>query len=109
MLSDRLLPQPNPAVVFRALPDGAVLLSTETEVYFGLNRVGARIWELLPPSTASLDELCACLEAEFPDAPDGAIRDDVTELLQALAADRLVLPLVEHRAPRPAATAAAAL
>ena len=45
-----MLPVPNPKVLFKSMSDGAVLFSTDNEVYFGLNSVGARVWELLPPS-----------------------------------------------------------
>ena len=110
MSPDARLPVPNPAVVFRALPDGAVLLSTETEVYFGLNAVGARVWELLPPVVLYLDDLCDRLAAEYPDAPAEMIRADVIELLDTLLDNRLVVAgsTVETRASTPALSAAAA-
>ena len=39
---------PHPEVLIQMLPGGdAVLLHMSTEVYFGLNPVGARIWEAL--------------------------------------------------------------
>jgi len=64
-----MLPVANPKVIYKALLDGeAVLFSTEEEVYFGLNEVGARVWELLPPATNSLDELCAALAVQYLDA-----------------------------------------
>jgi DNA-directed RNA polymerase specialized sigma24 family protein len=34
---DMLLPTPNPDVIHKAVADGAVLLSTRDEVYYGLN------------------------------------------------------------------------
>ena len=51
-----MLPTRNPKVIFKALATGAVLYSTEEEVYFGLNPVGVRVWELLPPAHQTLDE-----------------------------------------------------
>jgi hypothetical protein len=54
---ETLLPIPSPAAIFRPLPEGGVLFSTETEVYFGVGVVGARIWELLPPATRSVEEM----------------------------------------------------
>jgi hypothetical protein len=88
----RELPVANAAVIFRELPDGAVLLATETEIYFGLNEVGTRIWQLLPPASASFDELCARLAREYPDAPLETIRVDVAELLDALLEQGLAVP-----------------
>ena len=102
-----MLPVPDPAVIFRTLPDGAVLLHTATEVYYGLNAVGARVWELLPPSTHDLDDLCAQLAAEYPEADPLEIRSDVVELMTELREAGLVtepaLVLVDAGAAAPAA------
>jgi len=87
-----LLPVPNRNVVFKALPDGAVLLSTQDEVYFALNTVGARVWELLPPRSATLDDLCVALAGQYPEVDRGVIEADVRRLLHELSANRLVLP-----------------
>jgi hypothetical protein len=87
-----VLPTRNPNVIYKALATGAVLYSTADEVYFGLNHVGVRIWELLPPAQQSLDGLCAALSAEYPDVPADVIRTDVVEILEELTK----LGLVEH-------------
>lgn len=87
-----MLPVANPKVIFKALSDGAVLFSSEDEVYFGLNTVGARVWELLPPVTSTFDELCTTIAAQYPDVDPQMIRDDVRDLLAELASHRLVLP-----------------
>ena len=84
-----MLPVPDPAVVFTPLVDGAVLLDTSREQYFGLNGVGARIWTLLPTSR-SLDELCSTLATEFDGATSEGIRGDVETLLAELAAAGLL-------------------
>lgn len=84
------LPTPNPAVVFRALPDGGVLFLTTDEVYFGINPVGAFIWEQLPPVCATLEALCDAVCARFPDAPADQVRADVEELLATFAEAGLV-------------------
>jgi hypothetical protein len=85
-----MLPQASPGILFQLLPDGAVLLDTGSEVYFGLNPVGARIWQLLPPASPSLAALCDALAAEYPDAPPALLRRDVESLLAQLAAEGLV-------------------
>ncbi len=85
------LPSPLPTVIFQRLADGAVLFAPEIEIYFGLNDVGARVWELLPPASRSLDELCARLAVQYPDAPSEEIRRDVSELLEQLASEGLVV------------------
>jgi hypothetical protein len=84
-----MMPVPHPQVISRAVGDGSILFHSADEVYFGLNRVGARVWELLP-AVESMDELTAAISAEYPDAPADSVRADVAELLEQLAAQGLV-------------------
>lgn len=86
-----ILPRPHPAVMFREVSDGAVLLHMEDEIYFGLNSVGARIWQLLPPACASLGDLCARLETTYPGVPAEQLMADVTELLDQLREAKLLV------------------
>ncbi len=88
-LSDSVLPSPHPAIIFQKLDDGAVLFAPETELYFGLNGVGARIWELLPPVCHTPDALCELLTAEYGDISAEVIRADVDDLLRQLVAEGL--------------------
>lgn len=92
-----MLPTRNPKVIFKALASGAVLYSTEEEVYFGLNPVGVRVWEMLPPAHQTLDEVCRVLASEYPDVGEDVIRADVSELIE----DLLKLGLV-RATPSPA-------
>ena len=85
------LPAPAPGVMCQELDDGAVLFSPATEIYFGLNHVGAAVWSLLPPASATLDELCATLAGRYPDAPPERLADDVERLLVELAREGLVV------------------
>jgi Coenzyme PQQ synthesis protein D (PqqD) len=88
-----MLPHPHPSVVFQKLDDGAVLFAPATELYFGLNAVGALIWEMLPPQTSTAEELHAAIGSRFPDVAAETIRADVDELLASLLAEGLlVLP-----------------
>jgi hypothetical protein len=84
MNSTATLPLPDPAVLFRPVSEGAVLLHVEDEVYFGLNEVGCRIWELLPPESSDLSELVSALAAVYPEVSEATLREDVTELLLQL-------------------------
>jgi hypothetical protein len=86
-----MLPLPNPAVIFKSLGDGAVLFSTSDEVYFGLNAVGSRVWELLGVHR-TFDDLCAAIAQEYSDVDPDTIRADVEELLEELTGYGLVLP-----------------
>ncbi|HUE77275.1 MAG TPA: PqqD family protein [Longimicrobiales bacterium] len=85
------LPQPNPAVIFQFVADGAVLLDTRTEVYFGLNNVGARIWGLLPPACVTVEDACAELRGDYPEVDEPTLRADIEELLDELAGHGLVI------------------
>lgn len=85
------LPLRQPGVICNPVEDGAVLLQTEDEIYFGLNRVGLRIWELLGESDG-FDDLCTRLAAEYPEVKLDVLRADVRELLEHLERERLVIP-----------------
>jgi len=76
-------------VIFQRMSDGAILLSTEEEVYFGLNEVGARIWEGLE-AAQDTNAICAALEDRYPEADPEQIRSDVDELVDELVREGLV-------------------
>jgi hypothetical protein len=84
------LPNPVNGAVFKRLPEGGVLFSTETEVYFGVGIVGARIWELLPPVTSTVEEMVGILAAQYRDVSAAKIREDVDRFLQELQTNGLV-------------------
>lgn len=95
------LPKPNSDVIYRAVDGGAVLLSSQNEVYFGLNDVGRYIWEHLPPVFQTSEELVTSLTAVYPDVPIETIRADASELLAELLANGLASPSAEtHSATR---------
>lgn len=78
------LPRPGAGVVFQRVPDGAVLFSSATETYFGLNTVGAEAWELLPPASRTLGELTTALLEKHPEVDEATVRTDIQELLDEL-------------------------
>lgn len=77
--------------MYQALQDGAVLFSPSSEIYYGLNHVGSRIWELLPPATCTLDELVDRVAEAYPDAPPERIRRDAQALIADLGVNGLVV------------------
>lgn len=83
------LPSAHPDVIFQRLGDEAVLYHPTKEVYYGLNAVGARVWELLP-TCPSYGSLCSELSIEYPDAPSTVISHDVAELLDEFLSNDLV-------------------
>ena len=76
-----MLPVPKEDVIFRRLDDGAVVYHCSEEVYFGLNAGGARVWELLPPVSSSLDDLVERIAHENPDTDAATIRRDAEAVI----------------------------
>lgn len=91
-----MLPVAAPDVIVKSLPDGAVLYHPAQEVYYGLNRVGEQIWGLLPICD-SVDGVCAELHRSYPEVSLETLHRDVTELLDDLRANGLVLANAAHR------------
>jgi hypothetical protein len=66
----------------------AAILDMKSGIYYGLNAVGARIWNLIQePKTA--DEVAAAILAEY-DVEADRCQHDIVALLQDLAAHGLV-------------------
>jgi hypothetical protein len=85
------LPVPAPSTIFKPLIEGGVLFSTESEVYFGVNVIGSRIWQLLPPVTSTFEELCGKLVAQYHDVTEAQIQRDVQKFLDDLLENDLVV------------------
>ena len=66
----------------------SVLLDLESEQYFGLNRVGTRIWQLLSEGM-QLEDLVQQLLTEF-DAPEDKLRSDIKSLMVDLLDSGLI-------------------
>jgi len=90
------LPRPAPGAVFKRLPEGGVLFSSDSEVYFGVDLVGARIWEMLPPVTQTVEEMVDQLAAQYRDVAATQIRSDVDRFLDELLANGLVAAVSQH-------------
>lgn len=93
------LPTKNPDVIFRRVEEGAVLLSAKDEVYFGLNEVGAFIWETLSPDLGSIDNIKDALVQKYPDVDPDVIAADLTEIMDELVKAGM---LQEHESPETA-------
>ena len=87
--ADAPLPVPVPSAIFKELSEGGVIFSAATEVYFGVNTIGARIWGLLPPVCSTVGEVCAALVMQYPEAGATRIRADVLKFLEELTASGL--------------------
>ncbi len=90
-LDAQTLPVPQETVAFRRLSNGAVVHDLATELYYGLDDVGARVWELLPACDTA-EELLARIAAEYPNAEPERLRADVLALLDSLGRCGLLRP-----------------
>ena len=88
--NNALLPSPSSSAIFKPLAEGGVLFSTDTEVYFGVNVIGARIWGLLPPVTRTFGDLYEILGTQYSDVSAAQIARDVDKFLDDLRENGLV-------------------
>jgi len=77
-----------PDVLFRLVSDEAVLVNLNTEMYLGLNPVGARMWSVLSEATsiqAAYEQLLKEYEVE-----PSELRRDLEEFVAQLHAHQLI-------------------
>jgi hypothetical protein len=84
--SDRVRVAPD--VLFRMVSDEAILVNLNTEVYLGLNAVGARMWDVLN-SASSIEAAYEALLGEYEVEPQ-QLRADLEELLGQLLGQKLI-------------------
>lgn len=75
------------AAIFRDLDGEAVILDISSGTYFGLNAVGASIWQLIEQH-GQLSAVLEALSGEF-DAPRDVLERDLLALVTQLAEARL--------------------
>lgn len=85
MTAMRAIPE---RIVFKKVGEEMVLLDFERGIYYGLNPVGARVWEFLAEGK-STDEIVDLLTEEF-DVERTDAKNDVEALMDDLAANGLV-------------------
>ena len=77
------------------MDEGGVLFCSRTEVYFGLNPVGVKIWQNLRSAADSdpgtFEDLIAALQPAYPEVDRETLKADVAEFLSAMAESELVL------------------
>jgi hypothetical protein len=75
--------------VFRELDGEAVILQLEAGMYYGLDAIGTRLWQLIE-AHGQLRPVLEAASAEFDVAP-AVLERDLLELVSALAEKRLVV------------------
>jgi Coenzyme PQQ synthesis protein D (PqqD) len=76
-------------VLIRFLDQEAVLLNLETERYFGLDAIGARMWQVVT-TAATLEAAFAELAEEYDVAPE-TLRSNLNDLLNHLVENGLIV------------------
>ena len=84
-------------VVFRVLGDEAVILNLASGVYFGLDTVGTRMWQLISEH-GSTDKVIAAMLDEYA-AEEGQLRSDLDKLIEQLSEKGLVQANAQETAP----------
>jgi hypothetical protein len=80
--------KPRQGVIAKMVGTEMVLLDYDRGIYYGLNPVGARVWQLLADGW-SIDEVIARLTDEY-DVARATLEADVDALLRDLQAKELV-------------------
>ena len=75
-------------VVFRELDGEAVILNLESGMYFGLDPIGTRIWQLCQEH-ASIRSVWEAMQAEFDESPE-TLQSDLLAFINELSTRGLV-------------------
>ena len=78
----------SPNVVSRAVGEETVILDLESGTYFGLDSIGARVWQMMEEGR-TLSEICDVMVAEY-DVSRETLEQDAVRLASELAAKRLI-------------------
>jgi hypothetical protein len=77
-----------PAVVYQKVGDEVVFLHAEDGVYYGLDAVGSRMWELLL-SHATLSDVLKEMLREY-DVNEDELKDDLLRIVKELSERKLL-------------------
>jgi hypothetical protein len=80
----------HPSVLFRELGGETVLLNLESGVYYGLDAVGTRAWNLLTTEQRSLSDVCSIMAEEY-DVARETLQSDLTVLVEELCEKQLLV------------------
>lgn len=77
------------AAVVRDLDGESVILNIESGMYFGLDRIGTRVWQLIEQH-GNVDAIVRAMENEY-DADPQTLRADTEALVASLVEKRLIV------------------
>jgi hypothetical protein len=81
----------SPSVIYRDVSGEIVLLNLQSGVYYGLDPVGSRMWQLLMEQRP-LDDVCSVMLEEY-DVAAEVLRADLSRLVDELSSKGLVTVL----------------
>lgn len=76
-------------VLFQKINDECVLLNMENEQYFGLDIIGARIWEIIADN-GNVSQALARLQQEY-DVDLETLKLDLAQLLSEFESEKLIV------------------
>ena len=85
-------------VVCREIQGEAVLLNLATGIYFGLDPVGTRVWQLIGEQ-GSTEKIAEAMLAEY-EVDDRRLRQDLDDLIRQLR-DKVLVTTHGEQAPPP--------
>lgn len=98
-ISNSAYPMRTKDACFRVIDNEAVILNLHNSVYYSLNEVGARIWELCD-GQHSISGIAGIICQEF-EVEEEEVQRDIRELITDLEAEKLV-EIHEHTSTSPA-------
>lgn len=90
-MSEQILPKKvkiSDNVLFQEIDNEYVLLNMETEQYFGLNDIGAKVWQIISQD-GTTDILVKKIISEY-DVPSDTLTSDIYQLLDELNKEQLI-------------------
>ena len=78
----------NRAILDSTIDDEVVMMSSEKGMYYNLNPIGSRIWELLE-APQTIESLCTQLMDEY-DVDEATCKQETEEFIQSLAERGLI-------------------
>jgi protein arginine N-methyltransferase 1 len=82
----------HPSVLSRELAGETVLLNLESGVYYGLDAIGTRAWNLFAEER-SIADVCSIMLDEF-DVSQATLEEDLTTLVRELCDKQLLVPVL---------------
>ncbi len=76
--------------VWRIVDGEAAIVNLSSTFYYGLNRTGTFIWQLLNDQELGFDELVERVSAQYHE-PAAGIAEDIKDVIQELKAENLIV------------------